>query len=69
MRREYDNAWVMDFLGGISRDPAAPRVQFEARPDARGAAPGWHRLMLELHGGDGSVERWSGPRVYLDPAR
>lgn len=69
VRREYDNAWVMDFLGGISRDPAAPRVQFEARPDARGAAPGWHRLMLELHGGDGSVERWSGPRVYLDPAR
>lgn len=69
-RRELDNDWVMGFLGGASRDPAAPRVQFEAEirlPES--TAAGWRRLSIELHGGDGSVEPWGGPRVYVDPAR
>jgi 4-amino-4-deoxy-L-arabinose transferase-like glycosyltransferase len=68
-RREVDNSWVMDFLAGTSRDPGAPRVQFEAVVELPDATAGWRRLSLDLHGGDGSVERWRGPRVRIDPMR
>lgn len=68
-RREADNGWVMNFLGGTSRDPEAPRVQFETVVELADGTAGWRRLSLELHGGDGSVERWRGPRVRIDPAR
>ena len=60
------NTWVGDFFGGLSRDPNLPNVQFEGElqlPDD--VSPGWHVLGLELHGGDGSVERWSGPRLRV----
>ncbi len=68
-RREADNAWVMDFLAGASRDPQAPSVQFEVVIELPDDASGWRRLSLDLHGGDGSAERWRGPRVRIDPAR
>lgn len=57
------NPWVGEFLRGASRDPNLPDVQFEARIALPDAGDGWHRLGVELHGGDGSVERWTGPRV------
>ena len=57
------NPWVAQFLRGASRDPNLPDVQFAARIVLPDAADGWHRIGVELHGGDGSVERWSGPRV------
>ncbi len=56
-RRAGANPWVADvFLGGRSRDPALPRMQFEAEVDARGFAPGPHWLGLRATGGDGAVE-------------
>ncbi len=60
------NVWIAGFLGGQSRDPKLPDVQFTAKLDVpTGVAPGRHLLGLELHGGDGSVERWSGPWVRV----
>ena len=57
------NPWVGEFLRGASHDPNLPNVQFEARIRLPDEGEAWHRLDVELHGGDGSVERWSGPRV------
>lgn len=60
------DAWVNEFWRGRSHDPNLPRVRFGATitvPDA--VAPGRHVLGLELHGADGSIERRSGPTVWL----
>ncbi len=57
------NPWVVQFLRGASRDPNLPHIQFETRISLPEGSRGWHRIGLELEGGDGSVERWSGPRI------
>ena len=62
------NTWVNEFFRGRSRDPNLPNVQFEGEVQLPGdVSPGWHVLGLELHGGDGSVERWSGPWLRVRP--
>lgn len=53
------NEWPHEFLHGISRDPNRPANHFTATVDATRIAPGRHWLGLEVHGGDGSIERWA----------
>lgn len=60
-----ENAFVPVFLRGASRDPALPAVQFEAEVELPRSGPEWRQLELELHGGDGSIERWPGPRLRV----
>lgn len=63
------NPWVVQFLRGASRDPNLPNIQFETRIRLPEGSDGRHRIGLELEGGDGSVERWSGPRVQRAATR
>lgn len=59
------NSWAAEFFADLSRDPNLPNVQFEADVVLPASVSGWHVLGLELHGADGSIERWAGPRVQV----
>lgn len=52
----------------ISTDPQHPHVAFDGRIDTRALAPGRHWLGMELHGNDGSVERWQ-EQAFVVPER
>lgn len=66
--RAAEAGWVVTTYGALSRDPAFPKVQFETTVTLPARVSGWQRIDLVLHGGDGSVETWRGPRVRVRAA-
>lgn len=64
-RYGIENGFVEGFWRGASRDPNLPAVQFEAEIQWPPGSRGWQQIELELHGGDGRIERWPGPRVRV----